>query len=288
MNQPTPIDPKLTIEWLNKLVMMAQWPGKLPFCVVWLFGAREQYQKFLLQVRTGATDDTDDTDQSVKTAREKLLEAVAKWPALKELFAATADPFANAPLDHLQLLADVSDITTDPQRMVWSRNGTFVAVVEVLQKSQDFDTEALIVDWLNKYFDLLEADESVAEMLYNLSEESYWLVVLASLRDGRDYTGDEAPIVAQTLREWQAKLTTELRAVLFKSGHLSRAPAKLIRMAWNNQQHFTDARNIIPADKRDQNPLEERKQVVNESLSFFKDKSRVEYDEIEADLLVLA
>src|ERR1051326_1101207 len=98
MNQQTPIDPKLTIELLNKLVMMAQWPGKLPFYVVWLYGAPEQYQKFLTQVRPGATDDTDLTDQIVKTAREKLLEAVAKWPALKELFAANVDPFAGAPV----------------------------------------------------------------------------------------------------------------------------------------------------------------------------------------------
>ena len=157
MNQP--IDPQLTIQWLNKLVMMAQWPGKLPFYLVRLYGAPDIYQKFLTQVRTGATDDTDLTDQIVKTAREKLLEAVAKWPALKELFAGDEDPFAGAPVSHLQLLADVSDITTDPQRMLWSRNGTFVAIVEALQKSQDFDTEALIVDWLNKYFDLLEADE---------------------------------------------------------------------------------------------------------------------------------
>lgn len=285
---PTPIDPKVTIEWLNRLVMMAQWPGKLPFYLVRLYGAPEQYQKFLTQVRTGATDDTDDTDQIVKTAREKLLEAIVKWPSLKELFAADEDPFANATLDHLQLLADVSDITTDPQRMVWSRNGTFVAVVEALKKSQDFDPEALIVDWLNTFFELLETEASIAEMLYNLAGESYWLVVLASLRDGRDYTGDEEPIVAQTLRDWQAKLTNDFRALLFKPEHLSRAPAKLIRMAWNNQQLFTEARNSIPADKRAQDPLEERKQVVNESLKLFKEKSTVDYLEIQGDLIVLS
>ena len=286
MNQP--IDPKLTIEWLNKLVMMAQWPGKLPFYLVKLYSAPQEYQKFLLQVRTGATDNTDDTDQNVKTAREKLLEAVGKWPALKELFAATEDPFAGAPVDHLQLLADVSDITTDPQRMVWSRNGTFVAVVEALRQSQDFEPEALIVDWLNKFFELLETEASIAEMLYNLAEQSYWLIVLASLRDGRDYTGDEEPIVAQTLRDWQAKLTNDFRALLFKPEHLSRAPAKLIRMAWNNQQLFTDARNSIPADKRAATAAEERKQVVNESLKLFKDKSTDDYLEIEGDLIALS
>jgi len=286
INQPSSIDPKQTIQWLNRLVMMAQWPGKLPFSLVRLYGAPEHYQKFLMQVRTGVTDDADLTDEIVKTAREKLLEAIAKWPALKELFAADQDPFADAPVDHLQLLADVSDITTDPQRMVYSRNGTFVAVVEALR--QDFDAEALIVDWLNKFFTLLETDADVAGMLYDLAEESYWLVVMASLRDGRDYTGDEEPIVAQTLRAWQAKLTTELRLSLFKPAHLSRAPAKLVRMAWNNQQLFADARNSIPPDKRDQKAEEERKQVVNESLSLFKEKAGADYNEIVADLRVLA
>jgi len=285
MNQQSPTDPQLTIEWLNRLVMMAQWPGKLPFCLVRLYGAPEQYQKFLVQVRTGATDDTDDTDQIIKTAREKLLEAVAKWPSLKELFAADEDPFAGAAVDHLQLLADVSDITTDPQRMVWSRNGTFVAVVEALRKSQDFEPEALIVDWLNNFFELLERDARLAEIVYNLAEESYWLVVMASLRDGRDYTHDEEPIVGQRVSHWPAS-TKELSTLLFK--HLSRAPAKLIRMAWNNQQIFTDARNSIPADKRAQDPIEERKQVVNESLKLFKDKATVDYLDIESDLIVLA
>ncbi len=288
MNQQSPTDPKLTIEWLNRLVMMAQWPGRLPFCLVRLYGAPESYQSFLTQVRTGATDDTDDTDQTVNTAREKLLEAIAKWPALKELFASDEDPFAGAPVEQLQLLAGVSDITTDPQRMVWSRNGTFVAVVEALRQSQDFEPEALIVDGCYQFFTLLETDEEVAEMLYNLAGEPYWLVVMASLRDGRDYTGNEELIVSQVLRHWQAKLTKELRSLLFAPRHLSRAPAKLIRMAWNNQQLFTEARNSIPATQRDQKPEEERRQVVNESLKLFRENATADYQEIVGDLIVLA
>ena len=186
MSLPTPIDPKLTIEWLNRLVMMAQWRrGELPFHFMRLFSVPEKYQEFLVQVRTGATDDTDITDEAVKTAREKLLEAIAKWPALKELFAWEQDPFAGAPVEHLQLLAEISDFTTDPQRMIYSRNGTFVAIVEALRQSQDFEAEPLIIDGLNQFFSLLETNEEVAKMLYDLAEESYWLVVMASLRDGR-------------------------------------------------------------------------------------------------------
>ena len=287
MLQATTLEPKLTIDWLNKLVMMAQWErGQLPFHFVSLFGAPEAYQRFLGEVRNGTTDNTDITDQAVKTAREKLLKAVASWPSLREMFGADVDPFEGAPLEHLQLLAEVSDITTDSQRMIWSRNGTFIAVVEALRQSQDFEAEALIVDWLNKFFTLLDTDEKSAEAVYNLAKEPYWLVILASLRDGRDYTGDEDPIVGETLRSWPAGLWREWRELLFKPGHLSRAPAKLIRMAWNNKQLFVEARNSIPADKRDQNPTEERKQVVNEALKLFK--AGAEYVQIEGELVVLA
>ena len=289
MLQVTTIEPKLTIEWLNKLVMMAQWEhGQLPFHFVPLFGAPEAYQRFLAEVRQETTDNTDITDQAVKTARENLLKAVASWPSLREMFGADLDPFAGAPLEHLQLLSEVSDITTDPQKMVYSRNGTFLAVVEALRQSQELDPAPLVVDSLNRFVTLLETDDDVTEMLYKLAKEPYWLVVMASLRDGRDYTGHDEAIVAQTLHDWQAKLTTDLRALLFKPGHLSRAPTKLIRMAWNNQQLFQEARNSIPAETREQDPVEERRQVANAALALFEEKAHVECEEVKADLMVLA
>jgi hypothetical protein len=288
MTQATTIDPNRTIDWLNKLVMMAQWKPALSFQAVKLVGDQTAYQGFLSEVRTGNTDDTDITDDTVRTAREELLQAVVSWPSLKEMFAADEDPFAGAPVEHLQLLAEVSDITTDPQKMVYSRNGTFLAVVEALRQSQELDAEPLVVDGLNKFFTLVETDEELAEMLYNLAEEPHWLVVMASLRDGRDYTRGEEAIVAQTLRDWQAKLTTELRALLFKPGHLSRAPTKLIRMAWNNQQLFQEARNSIPSATREQDASEERRQVANAALALFEEKAQVECEEVKADLLVLA
>lgn len=288
MSQEPTITPNRTIDWLNKLVMMAQWKEKLPFHAVRLFAAPEDYQRFLVQVRTGNTDDTDITDDAVRTAREMLSDAVASWPSLREMFAAADDPFAGAPVEHLQLLAEVSDITTDPQKMVYSRNGTFLAVVEALRQSQELDPEPLVVDGLNKFFTLLETDETVAEMLYNLAEEPHWLVVMASLRDGRDYTGGEEAVVTQTLHDWQAKLATELRALFFKPGHLSRAPTKLIRMAWNNQQLFQEARNSIPAETREKDPVEERRQVANAALALFEEKAHVECEEVKGDLRVLA
>lgn len=282
MNQPT-IDPKLTIEWLNKFVVMAQWDKTLPFQVVKLLGDRSTYEGFLKRVREGNTDETDKSDKT-----DQVWKAVAGWPSLRELFAADVDPFAGAPLDQLQLLAEVSDMTTDPQKMVYSRNGTFIAVIEALRRSQELDTEPLLVDWLHKFLTLFETKHSVAQMLYDLAESPHWLVVMSSLRDGRDYTRDEEPAVGQTLLAWQGKLATELRALLFKPGHLSRAPTKLIRMAWNNSQLFQEARESIPVAEREKDPLEERRQVANEALLLFQQKAQIDCDEIEADLMVLA
>ena len=279
MNQPT-IDPKLIIEWLNKFVMMAQWDKTLPFHAVTLVRDPNAYEEFRKRVREGNTDGTDKT--------EHLSKAVAGWVSLREIFAADVDPFAGAPLDQLQLLAEVSDMTTDPQKMVYSRNGTFIAVIEALRQSQELDTEPLLVDWLHKFLTLFETKHAVAQMLYELAETPHWLVVMASLRDGRDYTRDEAPAVGQTLPAWQGKLSTELRALLFKPGHLSRAPTKLIRMAWNNSQLFKEARDSIPVPEREKDPLEERRQVANEALLLFQQKAQLDCDAIKADLMVLA
>jgi hypothetical protein len=59
-------------------------------------------------------------------------------------------------------------------------------------------------------------------------------------------------------------------------------------MAWNNQQVFQEARDAIPPDRREQDLFEERRQVANEALLLFKQKAGVDYQEIEADLMVLA
>lgn len=293
MTQPTAVDPKLTIEWLNKFIMMAQWDKALPFQVVTLLSDQAAYQEFRKRVPTGGTKKTDQTDVNVQStpvtvAREKLSQAVAGWPSLQELFAAEVDPFAGAPAQQLQLLAEVSDMTTDAQKMVYSRNGTFVAVIEALRQTQELDTEPLLVDWLHKFLTLFETKQAIAEMLYDLAESPHWLVVMASLRDGRDYTRDEEASVGQTLLTWQGKLTTELRSLLFKPGHLSRAPTQLIRMAWNNSQLFQEARESIPVDQREKDPLEERRQVANEALLLFEQKAQLDCGEIKADLMVLA
>ena len=290
MTQATSIDAQHTIEWLNKLIMLAQWDKKLPFHVVRLVSDRPAYQEFLTRVSSGATEQEDKTEETPETiARQKLLAAIASVPTLKELFAAEADPFKDAPPDHLQLLAEVSDITVKPPQIIYSRNGTLIAVVEALRQSPELNAESLIADGLNKFFTLMETRESVAKMLFELAQSPHWYVVLASLREDRDYTREEDATVRKILGDWQGKMTTELRKLLFMTGHLSRAPKKLIEMAWTHRQLFDEARKAIPANARKtDDEIEERRQVTNEALALFAARAKPAYDGIKADLNVLA
>jgi len=134
MDQQTATDSSLIIEWLNRLIVMAQRGAKLPFYVARLVAEAAIYQEFLTKVRSGvpstALTKQPPVDSAVVVARERLLEMVAFAPLLHELFGGAADPFAGATPEHLKLLAHLSDITTDPQTMFNSRNGTFLAVVE--------------------------------------------------------------------------------------------------------------------------------------------------------------
>ena len=202
MDQQTPIDPNRTIEWLNKLIMLAQWDQKLPFDIVKLLSEPQEYQDFLARVRASAKDETQLTDNSTENtplvlARKKLLAAVASVPALRELFGADPDPFDGAPPGRLELLAEVSDVTADSQRMVYSKNGTLMAKVEAMRQDQELDPVPLIVDSLNKFFTLIEVykpaagdQKSTAELLYELAVSPYWYLVMASLRASIDYTRD--------------------------------------------------------------------------------------------------
>src|SRR5688500_3034758 len=180
MDQQTSIEPKQTIEWLNKLIMLAQWNRKLPFHTVRLVDDPADYQAFLTRVRASANDKTQLTDSSteitpVAVARRKLLEAVAAVPALRELFGSDQDPFKDAPPDHLALLAEVSDVTAESQKMVYSRNGTLEAVIAGMRTTGVLDPNQLIVNDLNKFLTLLETEpapaneKSTAEHLYDLA-----------------------------------------------------------------------------------------------------------------------
>jgi hypothetical protein len=300
MDQQTPIEPKQTIEWLNKLIMLAQWNRKLPFHTVRLVNEPADYQAFLTRVKTSATGKTQLTDSSTETtplavARRKLLEAVAAVPALRELFGSDQDPFHHAPPDHLELLAEVSDVTAESQKMVYSRNGTLEAVIAGMRTSGVLDPNQLIVDALNKFLTLLETEpaapneKSTAELLYDLAMSPNWYIVMASLRASRDYTGDEEASVVDALTLWREKIAKQtLQQLILNPGHLSRAPKKLIRLAWENRELFAEARARIPENAREKNPDDERKQVANSAFLLFEERLKSRVDEIRSDLNVLA
>ena len=300
MDQPTSIEPKQTIEWLNKLIMLAQWNRKLPFHTVRLFSDSTEYQAFLTRVRASATDTTQLIDASTETtpaalARKKLLEAVAAVPALRELFGSEQDPFKDAPPDHLELLAEVSDVSAESQKIVYSRNGTLEAVIAGMRTTGALDPNHLIVNDLNKFLTLLETEPAAedekptAELLYDLAVSPNWYIVMASLRASRDYTGDEDPTVVDTLTLWRQKIAKQtLQQLLLNPGHLSRAPRKLIRLAWEHRELFAEARARIPENTREKNPDDERRQVANSALLLFEEKLGPQVDEIRSDLNVLA
>ena len=289
MDQEKP-NTDLTIEWLNRLVMMAQWNPRLPFHIVRLFADHTSYQEFLAKIRSGKfTKSTEPTqvDGPVGIASERLLEIVAFAPLLRELFGAEQDPFDGAPPELLSLLAQLSDITTDPQSMFYSRNGTFLAVVEALRQSKELDPEPLILDWLIKFLTLLEINKTIAEMLFDLARSDDWYRILASLREGH-YARDEDPTIVQKIEQWNQALTTDLRRLLFKPGNLSRAPIKLVKLAWEQVQLFDQARAQIPAEIREKDPVEVRKQIAETVLNMFEEQHRVVLDDIDAELGVLA
>jgi hypothetical protein len=299
MDQQTPIDPKRTIEWLNKLIMLAQWDQKLPFHAVRLISEPEAYQDFLIRVRASVKDQTQLTENSTENtplvlARKNLLAAVNSVPALRELFGAEQNPFDGALPAHLELLAEVSDVTSDSQRMVYSRNGTLMAKVEAVRQDQELDPVPLIVDSLNKFLTLIEVykpaenQKSTAELLYELATSPHWYIVMASLRASRDYTRDEEQAAADALKQWNEKLSnTELRNLFLKPGHLSRAPKKLIRLAWEQRALFDQARASIPENAREKNTDDERKQVVDAAFLLFETQFKTQLNEIKTDLRVL-
>src|SRR5207253_11150514 len=102
------------------------------------------------------------------------------------------DPFAGASADQLELLAEVSDVAPAPRALVHSRNGTFLAILEAVRQSTDLNTKEQIFDGLHKFLMLRDASSEMADMLAELADSNDWYVVLASLRDGRDYTQDES------------------------------------------------------------------------------------------------
>ncbi len=170
--------------------------------------------------------------------------------------------------------------------MVYSWNGTFLAVIDALKQSQEFRTEPLIVEGLKRFYQLEKASAEMSQMLNELANSDDWYVVLASLRDRQDYSRDEDTRVADAVKKWNDRLTTDLRAILFDPGHLSRAPRKLIKLAWANRELFDAAKASLTKPESDEADI--RKQVAEAMLTRFEHEAQPDLDSIESEFQVLA
>jgi CHAT domain-containing protein len=278
------------ITWLNALIVLAQWDKSLPVYIARLFTKPEQYQRALELIRNPSQDSgppATPSDRLNEGEWQKLYQFTTRAESIRKLFAAGCDPFQGANRDEIALLASISDLTTDPQTMFYSQNGTFQLVLETVRQRPELDNASLITDGLNKFYTLLDTNEAVAEQLYDLAGTDYWHVILASLYDGRDYTADDRPAAKTILEYWNKNLNVELRAILLKPTKLYRVPQKLIKIAWERRSLFKVAVNSIPPDKR-LTGFELRQQISNVAYPLFVKEAKVEMEQIESDLQMLA
>lgn len=283
-------DQNKLIEWLNALIVMAQWDKSLPSYFARLYTKSDQYKKALQLIREPPQADAPPkTPGDALSDREwqKLFKFATRAESLRKLFADGRDPFYGAHINEISLLADVSDLTTDVQTVFYSQNGTFQLVLETVRQRSELDTASLITDGLNKFYTLLDTNETVAEDLYKLACTNDWHPVLASLYDARDYTSNDSPTAKESLEQWNKDLTTELRPILLRPTKLYRVPQKLIKLAWARRSLFKDALDAIPPDKR-LSGFELRQQVSNVAYSLFAKEAKDEMEEIASDLQLLA
>jgi CHAT domain len=278
------------IEWLNTLIVMAQWDKSLPLYFGRLIRKTDQYQKALVLIRetppngplpASAGDALSDDEW------QKLYKLTSCALPLRQMFADSRDPFQGGSPDEISLLGELSDLTTDPQTMFYSRNGTFHLVLEAVRQRSELNTAELISDSLNSFYMLLQANEQVAKLLYELAGSNDSHVVLASLYDGRDYTADESEATKETLKTWNQKLSTELRAILLRPTKLFRAPKSLVKLAWERRDLFKKASDLIP-----QNPTvigsERIRKISNEAYRQFVAEAKDQLEAVEAELQLLA
>jgi hypothetical protein len=278
---------KRLIEWLNTVIVMAQWDKHVPLYFARLFEEPDPYHAALQRIRKGTDEENSPSDSLSKEEWERLFHVTTSAQYLRKLFADDKDPFEGAGDSEISLLASVSDLTTDPQTMFYSQNGTFHLVLSAIRQRPELDTVELITDGLHKFFTLLDTNQAPAEALYNLSCSNDWYPVLASLYDGRDYTANESDTATAALQDWNRNLNTELRSILLKPTRLYRVSKKLIKLAWEKRELFTEALNSIPPDKR-LTGAELRQQISNVAYSLFVRDAKGELQKIQDDLQLLA
>jgi hypothetical protein len=280
------------IKWLNTLVMLAQWNENLPSYFARLFSNPDDYKAALQLFRKHVRNDpVPPAPGTTLTAKEweLLYRKTTTAAPLRELFAGELDPFAKAPAPEISSLAEVSDLTTDSQTMFYSRNGTFHEVYEAVRQNPELNTQEQINEGLHKFYMLIDADKEMAEELYKLAGSDYWYLVLASLKDGRDYIPEGQNDARQAVKKWTSKLlNTELRSILLKPNSLYRVPRKLVKIAWEKRDIFDEALASIPQPQLPPEKFERRRKVANVAYPLFATRAKDELDAIAAELQLLA
>jgi len=274
---------KNSIKWLNALIAMAQWNRSLPFYFAKLFNEPEEYREALGLLRKVPEDGPPPAPGPTLNQKEwqTLYEKTTSTASLLKLFANTGDPFEDATPSQIWLLAEVSDLTSDPQTMFYSQNGTFYLVLNTIRQDSELNTKELIGICFNRFYALFDTDPDLTERLYELACSHDWYPVLASLKDARDYTIDESETTRATFKEWNDTLSTEQRKQVLDLFHV---PRKLVKLAWEKRDIFDKALSSIAVDQRS----ELRQQVPNVAHSLFLEEFKTEVEEIESDLKLLA
>jgi hypothetical protein len=294
------------IELLHKLIVLAQRDRKLPRYMARLFDDPEQYQKALEQIKWGLGQTAPEQLVPLPTFANTL--SSKEWQSLylgivhsslvSEAFKLDEDPASGVTADQMSVLSELADITPDPQSMFYTQDGAFMGVLESLRPSPVLDINQQLADGLEKFLILYDEHPDIAEMLYDLALSSDWQVVLASLKDRRDYTETGTSAAGGILKDWNAKLTPKLHSMLFGPTHISRAPKDLVQLAWEGSYLLEQAKNSVkPALRSEEQASRKlvavdaaasRKLVAAASLKLFRESYAEQLDKVQSNLRLRA
>lgn len=281
---------KKEIGLLNTVLVLAQWDKRLPRYIAKLFRDRDQYAKALEQIRWGLAQTEPGQIPALQTATntlttdewKSLYTSIAGAGPLRDLFKSETDPFADITHDQMLVMAGLSDISTDPQTMFYTRDEAFMEVLSATRQLTPPDTNKFIMDGLERFLYLGEGGDQLAQLVYDLACSSNWQVVLASLRDRRDYTEGGSSLAAQTLDQWNRTLTSELRPRIFGPNYVSRVPQELVRLAWEGRSLFAEASNDVPEEISD--PAARRKHLAAAAFPLFGRDYPERLDKVRSNL----
>lgn len=195
--------------------------------------------------------------ESAASAELKRLYALLEVsPRLREIFAA-APLFSEADPRAVETLARFADVTPDGQSMLNTLDAVFMGVLESAQGTdlagagplpieELYDVPLnILTEHLGKVLAVQKAAQKAAERL-TLLPHRCWLVVLASLEDGRDYTDGSESEAGKLLRALQPDVPPELQAGFGRPPRLSQIEPLLFRLVWEKRRDLTTAHALLP------------------------------------------